>query len=48
MSVDTRMALGGDDGGRYDTLRGDETVSRPELVDDLRTGGGVGTPLSVV
>ena len=34
MSVDTRMALGGDDVGRYDTLRGDETVSRPELVGD--------------
>ena len=48
VSVDTRMALGGGDGGRYDTLRGDETVSRPELVDDLRTRGGVGTPLSVV
>ena len=37
-----------DDGDRYDTLGGGETVSRPELVDDLRTGGGVGTLLSVV
>ena len=48
--ADTRVALGGDDGDRYDTLGGDETVSRPELVHDLRTGGGVavGTPLSVV
>ena len=48
VSVDTRMALGGDDGGRYDTLRGGETMSRHELADDLRTDGGVGTPLSVV
>ena len=37
-----------DGGGRYDTLGGGEAVSRPELVDDLRTGGGVGTPLSAV
>ena len=48
VSVDTRVALGGDGGGRYDTLGGDETVSRPELADDLQTGGGVGTPLTVV
>ena len=48
MSVDTRVALGGDGGGRYDTLEGGETVSRPELVDDLQTGGGVDTPLSAV
>ena len=46
--MDTRVALGGDGGGRYDTLGGDETVSRPELADDLQTGGGVGTPLTVV
>ena len=32
VSVDTRMALGGDGGGRYDTLGCGETVSRPELV----------------
>ena len=31
--MDTRMALGGGGGGRYDTLGGGETVSRPELVD---------------
>ena len=37
-----------DGGGRYDTLGGDETVSRPELADDLQAGGGVGTPLTVV
>ena len=48
VSVGTRMALGGDGGGRYVTLVGGETVSRPELADDLRTGGGVGTPLSMV
>ena len=42
------MALGGDDGGRYDTLGGGEKLSRPEVVDDLRTGEGVGTPLTVV
>ena len=27
---------------------GRETVSRPELADDLQTGEGVGTPLTVV
>ena len=31
--MDTRVALGGDGGGTYDTLGGGETVSRPELVD---------------
>ena len=44
--MDTRMALGGGGGGRYDTLECGETVRRPELVDDIRTGGGVGTPLT--
>ena len=48
VSVDTRVARVGDCGGKYDTLGGDETVSRPELADDLQTGGGVGTPLTVV
>ena len=48
VSVDTRVALGGDGGGRYDTLVGGEAVSRPELVDDLRTGESVDTPLSAV
>ena len=48
VSVDTRVALGGDGGGRHDTLGGIETVSRPEVADDLRTGGGVVTLLSVV
>ena len=35
VSVDTRMALGGDDGGRYDTLRSDET-----RVHESTIGGG--------
>ena len=48
VSVDTRVALGGDGGGRYDTLGGGETVSRPDVVDDLRTGAGDGTPLTVI
>ena len=48
VSVDTRVALVGDGDGRCDTLGGGETVSRPELADDLQTGGGVGTPLTVV
>ena len=37
-----------DGGGRYDTLGGGETVSRPELVNHLRAGGGVDMPLSAV
>ena len=41
MSVDTRMALGGDDGGRYDTLRGGETMSRHELADDFGLMGAL-------
>ena len=48
VSVDTRVALGGDGGGKYDTSGGGEAVSRPELVDDLRTGESVDTPLSAV
>ena len=44
--MDTRVALGGDGGGRYDTLEGGETVSRPELVNHLRAGGAL-TRLSV-
>ena len=48
VSVDTRVALVGDGDGRCDTLGGGETVSRPELADDLQTGGGVGTPLTVL
>ena len=46
--MDSRVALGGDGDGRHDTLGGGEAVSRPELVDDLRTGESVDTPLSAV
>ena len=31
VSEDTLVALGGDDGGRYETLECSETVSRPEF-----------------
>ena len=48
VSVDTRVALGDDVSSRYDTLECGSAVSRPELVDDLRTGGGVGKPFSVL
>ena len=44
--MDTRVALGGDGGGRYDTPGGGETVSRPELADDLQTGVQVCLPTS--
>ena len=48
VSVDTRVALRGDGGGRYDTLRCGEAVSRPKVADDLRTGESVVTPLTAV
>ena len=35
------MALGGGGGGRYDTLGGGETVSRPELVDVFELVGAL-------
>ena len=47
-SVDTQVALGDDEVGRWDTLRRGERHREPQTRSFIQTAGGVVAPLSVV